>query len=249
MARGWDDEVEGRDRFRERTLAATPRWYSPWLHLALTTGPGLVVLAAAARALSDVRLEQVGIVPLTFVGANLFEWHAHKNLLHRRWRLFPVVYDQHTPMHHRIYRYGDMAMRSWRELRLVLIPGPAVGGIVAMSAPVALGLGLALGSNVGWLFLVTVALYVVSYELSHLAYHLSPESWVGRRRLVAWLREHHARHHDPRLMQRWNFNVTVPLGDWLFGTFAPAEAVTEARQRLREPWRGESLGREAAPPA
>ena len=31
-------------------------------------------------------------------------------------------------------------------------------------------------------------------------------------------RSDHAMHHTPELMQRWNFNVTVPLADWLLGT-------------------------------
>jgi sterol desaturase/sphingolipid hydroxylase (fatty acid hydroxylase superfamily) len=35
---------------------------------------------------------------------------------------------------------------------------------------------------------------------------------------VRILRRHHAIHHDPRLMQRYNFNVTVPLWDWVRGT-------------------------------
>jgi sterol desaturase/sphingolipid hydroxylase (fatty acid hydroxylase superfamily) len=35
---------------------------------------------------------------------------------------------------------------------------------------------------------------------------------------VRALRRHHAVHHDPELMQRWNFNVTVPLWDLVRGT-------------------------------
>jgi sterol desaturase/sphingolipid hydroxylase (fatty acid hydroxylase superfamily) len=66
---------------------------------------------------------------------------------------------------------------------------------------------------------------MVLYEVSHLSYHLPPESFVGRRRLVRWLREHHARHHDPRLMQKWNFNVTIPFWDWIRGTIAPKDIV------------------------
>jgi len=54
-----------------------------------------------------------------------------------------------------------------------------------------------------------------------------------------WLRRHHAAHHDPRLMTRYNFNVTFPIADRLFGTVAPAAAdgaaaaVAPARERLR----------------
>ncbi len=43
------------------------------------------------------------------------------------------------------------------------------------------------------------------------------------RRIIRALRTHHARHHDPRLMQRWNFNVTVPLFDAVMGTIAPRD--------------------------
>ena len=233
----WDDDLESRTAFRERMLRAEPRYYSPWLHLAGTTGPALVLLVAAIVWIGDLRAAELLVIPAVIVLSNLFEWHVHRSMLHRRWRLFPVIYDQHTPMHHRVYRYGDMAIRSIRELRLILIPGPAVGGIILMQVPLAALLGWLVTPNVGALFLVTSGLYVVSYELSHLAYHLPPESFIGRRPLVRWLREHHARHHDPRLMQRWNFNVTLPLGDWLFGTMAPADVVAQAKARIGAPWR------------
>ncbi len=142
-----------------------------------------------------------------------------------------VLYDRHTPMHHRIYRYGDMQVRSSRELRLVLIPAMGVIGIVIAAAPAAALTGWLFGSNVGWLFLMTASSYVVGYELSHLAYHLPEDGFIGRRWLVRVMREHHALHHDPTLMQKWNFNVTVPLADWLFRSIAPRKLVEEVRAR------------------
>jgi len=60
----------------------------------------------------------------------------------------------------------------------------------------------------------------VIYEWLHLSYHLPPESWIGRRALIRILKRHHAIHHEPRLMQRWNFNVTLPLWDRVRGTYA-----------------------------
>src|SRR4029078_13703134 len=107
------------------------------------------------------------------------------------------------------------------------IPAAGVLGIVLTAAPIAMGAAWLFTPNVGWLCLLTTSLYVVSYELSHLAYHLPENSFIGRRAFVRVMREHHARHHDPRLMQRYNFNVTVPLGDWLFGTFAAADKLQE----------------------
>ena len=37
--------------------------------------------------------------------------------------------------------------------------------------------------------------------------------WIMKR--LRWL---HTTHHDPVLMQRYNFNITYPIGDWVFGT-------------------------------
>jgi hypothetical protein len=69
------------------------------------------------------------------------------------------------------------------------------------------------------------------YELCHLAYHLPRDGIVGRRWLVGVLREHHALHHDPRLMQRWTFNVIVPFADWVLRSIAPRDLVAGVRAR------------------
>ena len=226
-------DLRSREQFRTDLLAEQPRWYSPWVHLAATAGVGVAALAIALPRIRQLAALELLTIPLVFVVANIAEWHAHRNLLHRRWKPMAVLYDKHTPMHHRMYRYGDMEIRSSRELQFVLIPAMGVLGIVLATAPAAALSGLLFGPNVAWLFLVTAALYVVGYELSHLAYHLPRNGFVGRLALVRILREQHALHHDPRLMQRYNMNVTVPLADWIFGTLAPRELVQEARARVR----------------
>jgi sterol desaturase/sphingolipid hydroxylase (fatty acid hydroxylase superfamily) len=246
-SKSWKDREESREAFRQRQVAAIPRLYSPWLHLAGTTLPGVAVVVGAALYVSGLRPLELLTIPVTFVLANLGEWHAHRNLLHRRWRVLPVLYDKHTPMHHRVYRYADMDIRSTRELKLVLIPAAGVMGLVVFNAAVAVGIGALISANVGWLFLATVGVYVVSYELSHAAYHLPATHPIGRLGLVRRLRELHAIHHDPRVMQRWNFNVTLPLADWLFGTLAPPSLVAQVRARAHEAWDGEEI--RGAPPA
>jgi hypothetical protein len=210
-----------REVVRQTLLDAIPRWYSPWLHLLGTTGVGIAALALAAFRIRALRPAELLIVPATLVLANFIEWHAHKNLLHRR-RFPTVLYDRHTPQHHVVYTEEAMAIRDPRELRLVLIPATGVLAVVVTTAPFALLSALLFSANTGYLLLATAAVYVVSYELSHLAYHLPESTFIGRSRLVRVLREHHARHHDPRRMQQWNFNVTLPLWDWILGTLAPA---------------------------
>jgi hypothetical protein len=215
---------ERRDRVRERALAEIPWWYSPYGHLAATTGIGLAVLIASVVnivRLDAIRWTDLLVIPPVVLVSNYFEWRVHKHVLHRRFWPFEVIYDKHTPMHHMIYVEEDMALRSVQEFRLVLIPAAGVLGLVLSAAPAAIGLARLWSPAAGWLFLLSTSLFMVSYELLHLAYHAPKSSFIGRLRPIAMLRAHHARHHDPRLMQRYNFNVTVPLFDWIMGTMAP----------------------------
>jgi hypothetical protein len=225
-----------RERVRARIASSIPWWYSPWGHLAATTGIGLAVLAVATARLArlDLRASDALVVPLVFLFSNFFEWYAHKRFLHRRTWPFEVVYDKHTPGHHMVYVEDDMALRSSNEMRLVLIPAMGVLGIVVTASPVAVLVGTVWSAAAGWLMLLTASLFMVSYELLHLAYHAPAESVASRLGLVRRLRAHHARHHDPRLMQRYNFNVTVPLFDWIMGTRAPERAVAGARDAPRQ---------------
>jgi hypothetical protein len=214
------DSIEA---LRQAQLEKTPRWYNPWLHLTATTGSGLVVLLVALTRIHDLKPLELLVIPIFAFLANGAEWRAHKSWLHKRtWPVY-ALYDRHTPIHHALYRSDDMAIRDRREFRVVLLPSIGVLAIVVVTAPFAYGLSLLVSDNAGWLVLVTSALYVVSYEVFHLSYHLPIDSFIGRLRLIAILRSHHARHHDPRWMTRYNFNVNVPLWDWIRGTMAPKD--------------------------
>lgn len=222
-----------RNEARARALAAIPRWYRPWAHLAATAGIGVVVWAVALVALvrTPPRAIDALVPPVVLVLANALEWAAHKHLLHkRRWPLHEL-FDRHTPEHHAVYVDGDMAIGDARELRLVLIPAVGVLGIVLAMSAFGAVFAMLLGAGAGWLFVLTASSYVVGYELSHLAYHLPATHPVGRLRAIGWLREHHSIHHDPSLMQKRNFNVTIPLFDWLLGT---SQGRDEARDAARD---------------
>ncbi|HEX9401153.1 MAG TPA: sterol desaturase family protein [Anaeromyxobacter sp.] len=209
---------EARSELRADLLSRIPRWYSPWLHLAFPAVAGIVIAAFAVTRIEALRAWQAALVPLFFVAANAIEWHAHRGLLHRRTRPLEALYVRHTPQHHAVYVADDMFIRDWRELKLILLPAWGILAILAASSPVAIAL-VAIGErNVAALWIATVVAYVLFYEWLHLAYHLPADGRIGRLRVTRWLRRHHQRHHSPHLMQRWNFNVTVPLWDHVRGT-------------------------------
>jgi hypothetical protein len=211
----------GRARLRARTKAS----YNPWLQLAASVSFGLAPVLLALLFVRAPTWKELLTVPITWLAANGLEWRAHKDLLHRRVWPLHTLYDRHTPEHHVVFGYDDMAIRSAREMKLVLLPAVGVLGIVLAVAPAALAVAHFFGENAGWLMVGASGAYVLSYELSHLAYHLPENSPLGRLALVRVLREQHRRHHHPRLMQKWNFNVTVPLFDWLHRTTVPEDVL------------------------
>lgn len=204
---------DGRDDLRRRVVAALPRWYSHWTHLLGPAAIGAVAVAACLALLSGVTRAELAAAAAWLVACNAIEWSIHRNLLHRRsW----AVYDKHLPEHHGIFRDHDMAIRTPREFALVLVPGYALFLLFVAFLPVAAALSL-LSPNLALLFLAISISYVLAYEWMHLLYHLPVprRGWPGA---IEALRRHHAAHHDPKLMQEWNFNTTLPLWDRVRGT-------------------------------
>lgn len=224
---------ELREKLR-RELAEQRGFYSPFLHLAITTVSSLALIVAGVVILEGVRPWEVAFAFGVLLLANATEWRLHRDVLHKRTWFAPVLYDRHTPQHHMIYITEDMAVRSRREWRLVLVPSYAALLAFVGLTPILAALWLLGQHNLAAIFVIVSMAYIVTYEWMHLAYHQPENSFVGSLRLVRVLRRHHALHHDPQLMQRWNFNVTLPLWDLVRGTRARTRDEALRRDRERE---------------
>ena len=216
-----------RRRYRARFIG---RGYSGWLHLAFTASVSLAVCAFAFGQLHQPAWYEWLTIPVAFLYTNLMEYWGHRGPMHHRRRWLGAVYRRHTLRHHRFFHQDAMAFGNSRDFHAVLFPPVLVVFFLSATVvPSALLVGWLLGANVAWLYIATVFGYFLNYELLHFAYHAGENSWVGGLPGMAALRRLHTQHHDPRLMQRCNFNITYPIGDWLFGTLyrprpAPATA-------------------------
>jgi hypothetical protein len=188
------------------------------MHLAFPSAFGITAIIVASTYLDAPSWREWCAVPTFLLLLNVNEWSIHRNILHRRTWPLEALFWRHTPEHHVIFVRDDMAMRSTREFRLVLIPSYGIVAIFLTSFPVTIALWTLASPNVAMLWVACAMGYVVSYEWLHLAYHLPADHPISKSRWIGWLRHQHAVHHTPELMQRWNFNVTVPFGDWLLGT-------------------------------
>ena len=205
-----------REQYRREEISGR---YHGWLHFAFTSGVCLAVVAVCLLSLEQpVRLEWLTI-PAVFVYANLVEYLGHRGPMHHPVRGLGLIYRRHAKQHHRFFTDREMAFESSRDFKAVLFPPLMILFFIgAMGLPMWLILYLLASENVAWLAVATAVAYYLNYEWLHFAYHCEPQSRIGRIPGLAALRRLHLKHHDPRLMTKRNFNITYPLGDWLFGT-------------------------------
>jgi hypothetical protein len=218
---------ESTETFRDRVRAGIGRHYSGRLHFAFTTTLALTVIVLAVRSVSAPSWRELLTVPITFLYANAVEWMAHRGPMHRPARFLSLIYKRHSLEHHAFFTTGEMAVGSWRDFKYVLFPPVMIFFFFGLFAvPVGLVLRWVAGANVSLLFVATAMGYFLTYEWLHTSYHLGEGHWVGRLPFVQTLRRHHATHHDPALMSRYNFNITFPICDALFGTAKGPDART-----------------------
>lgn len=205
-----------RNAFRERRIG--PRYSGP-LHLATTVGISLLVALASAVQLDGVTALEWLTVPLTFLYANLAEYLGHRGPMHHRTRFLTKLFERHSIEHHAFFTDKAPTFDSTKDYKAVLFPPILlVFFIGAFAVPVGALLYWLISPNVCYLFVLTAVLYFLNYELLHFAYHADPASWIGHLPLMSRLRRHHLAHHNRRLMTRYNFNITYPIGDLVFGT-------------------------------
>lgn len=211
-------------RFRtELRPRAIGRQYRGWGHFSLTSVTSLAVIAFAASRVYQPGWAELLTIPASFLFANFAEYFGHKGPMHHRRAFLGLVFRRHTQEHHHFFTHQAMSYESTRDFKMVLFPPILLlfflGGI---AVPIGAAIFLVFTPNCGWLFVATAMSYFLTYEWLHFAYHLPDDHWLSRTRLIGVLRRHHAHHHDLGLMGKWNYNITFPICDALFGTTYPA---------------------------
>lgn len=213
---------------REELITMIPRWYSGFLHLVFIHIFGIGGIVACLAGVQSPTWWQWLLIPAFFIFANGFEWWIHRGPMHHRTRTLALLYQRHTLEHHVVFTDKIMGLRNDRELFYVLFPPWFLPLILVMNLPIALLLSLMGSVNLGLLFYASALAYYLVYEWFHFLHHVPPETWLGRRAWVGWLRQLHKDHHDPARMEKGNFNVSFPLWDWILGSKLVKEVEKQA---------------------
>jgi hypothetical protein len=211
--------------FREAYRAEhVPARYSGPRHFAVILGFVALVMGIGVWRLGAVAPVEWLTVPLTFLYANLAEYLGHRFVMHRRRPGLQLIFERHTLQHHRFFTHEAMRYDSSADFKAVLFPPMLmVFFATAFMLPAGLVLAWLFSANVAWLFVITGLGYYACYEILHFAYHQDEGSWMLGLPGVRRMRRLHLRHHDPAVMQQANFNITWPICDWLFGTWATGD--------------------------
>lgn len=206
--------MKDHEKRRAKIVGSIPKYYNKYIHLIVPSALVLAVLICSIYLMGHFSFLTAAITLFILFG---FEWLVHKNILHKPQFGLKSIYMQHT-LHHIIFTHDDMAIRSGRELNLVLMPAYAVVLVFVLLAPITGLLFWLFGISVALSMLFTSMVFFILYEWLHLSYHLPESHWLVQNRIIQYLKKKHQTHHNITLMTKYNFNVTVPVFDWIMST-------------------------------
>lgn len=203
--------------FRQRYRARIPRWYNPWLHGGFMLAWGCLTVVGFASQVSAPTAWEWLTVPVTMALFSWGEYSVHLHCGHVKHRWSALFYKRHTGDHHSFFVEGQMVYETPQDWRVILFP-PWLIVLYSLGAG---GAWLAISTwnaNVGALFALTLMVGYMAYEVCHVCEHLPENHRIARLPGINRLHRLHALHHRRDLMQTHNFNIVLPLVDWLQGT-------------------------------
>ncbi|MGZ0716776.1 sterol desaturase family protein [Pseudomonas palleroniana] len=206
------------EAFRARYRAGVSRHYHPWLHAGFVLGYGIFCIILAGASIERISPLEWLTVPLTLVFFNLCIYLVHRHLGHHKHAFARLFYARHTGDHHSFFTPGFMTYSSPRDWRVILFPAWLIVLHSLVITLPAWWLLKPLNPNVAGLFAACMILGYLLYEVFHACEHLPVAHPIARLPWVRQMHRLHALHHRRELMQGRNFNIVLPLMDYLFGT-------------------------------
>lgn len=208
---------EYRKQFRKEHI---PSWYIGYVHLTFTVIVSVFIIGWGVGQLNNIQWYEWLIVPVTFVYANLMEYFGHRYVMHVPRKGFKQIYVRHSKQHHRFFTDKNMPFEGHQDYKVTLFPILLVVFFFGLfGVPMWFLIQNFLGDNMTWLFVIVAVAYFLNYEIFHFAFHCREDSWLMKIPGFKKVRALHLHHHVPELMSKYNFNITYPIGDWIFGTY------------------------------
>lgn len=213
-------EQERQKKFRKQFVADTPAWYHGLYHLSFTLMVTLGALIYCAYHVENPTTFELMLIPVFALVGNLAEYSAHRWVMHHPVPGLKMVYKRHCTVHHQFFTHHDLGYKGQKDWRALLFPPFAPVAFVLLPIPFALVANWLISANAAYIIVMSMSGYYLFYEFVHTLSHLDDDKHPYLRHvpLINTIRRMHYIHHVLGLMQTKNFNLTFPIGDWLFGT-------------------------------
>ncbi len=211
--------TERQRRFREQYVASIHPLYNGLVHIAVTYGAGIAMIAWAVSRMHDARWEWLLVIPVAIAG-NFAEWAMHFHVMHRLKDFFAIraIYDRHTRQHHQYFTDNDVTIDTTREFRIVFFPWRLLAALAVLGAIFGGLAALVWNANAGYVVFITMVAHYLLYEAMHYSCHCHENWFVRNMPFVNTIRRHHTAHHNLGIMMHLNMNLTFPIADWAMGT-------------------------------
>ncbi len=203
-----------REKFRKEIL---PRRYSPFFHIGFNF---LVLTGSIIFCLLNIKNwdgKEISLFAGFVTFNSLVVYLNHRYPMHHRYKFLKAYYWFHTQQHHNLFNEDDSTVRDFRDIYMILFPPSLVGFFAFVYVPaLSYGLYYFTDSQLAFLFALSIYSYFLLYEVIHLASHSNETNWWYKIPGISKMFWHHRKHHDPKIMNENNFNIVLPIWDYIF---------------------------------
>jgi hypothetical protein len=210
-------------KFRQQYRAGIVKSYRGWIHMLSVLAVGLGTIIYALSQLQSAAWVEWMVFPLTMLMVNFAEYYAHRWLGHKKTKYGKLFYSRHTGDHHSFFLEHSMNYETVQDWRVVLFPLYLIFAFLfGLILPVGFVLSEVVSMNVAYIYAAAGISGYLFYEVMHFSYHIPRGHWAEKLFLVipGWtaLRHLHVLHHKRDKMGEANFNITLPIFDFLLGS-------------------------------
>lgn len=196
-----------------------PKYYSALVHVGFNFLLLAILVIGHFLLIEQWNWHVLGVFIFVIFLGNVVVFFVHKYPLHQRLKIWTFPYDSHTVEHHRYYTSDNITCIDSRDFYVIFFPMFVVAGFAILIQPFFFYLNsLMIGKDLAHAFAGATAGYFLIYEFFHWASHLPEKHFLMKNPWIKYMREHHRIHHNPKLMNRFNFCIVYPFMDILMGT-------------------------------
>ncbi|HET8871680.1 MAG TPA: sterol desaturase family protein [Aquabacterium sp.] len=205
--------------FRQRYRQGVHRLYHAGVHAGFVFSVGILAFVGLLHQAHPGSWWSWFAAPAGLLVFNAGVYWVHQQLGHHKRPWAALFYARHTGDHHSFFTEHAISYDEWRDWRVILFPPWLIlVYLIGFVAPSGWLVGQVFGTSTGWIFAAHATLGYLLYEAFHTCHHLPDGHWITRLPWLSQMRHLHRLHHRRDLMHTHNFNIVLPLMDWLCGT-------------------------------